>query len=63
MKEYHRAMDSYKAGLQYEPDNALCQQGLVKVQQAIASANYGGEVDQERARHAMADPEVRSLPI
>ena len=26
MKEYHKSMDSYKAGLQIEPDNSLCKQ-------------------------------------
>jgi len=30
MKEYHKSMDSYKAGLQLEPDNSLCKQGLQK---------------------------------
>ena len=30
MKEYHKSMDSYKAGLQLEPDNASCKQGLQK---------------------------------
>ncbi|RYY87289.1 hypothetical protein EON63_04285 [archaeon] len=29
MKEYHKSMDSYKAGLQIEPDNSLCKQVCV----------------------------------
>lgn len=57
MKEYHKSMDSYKAGLQLEPDNALCRQGLQKTLQKI---NEGG-ADKERAAHAMADPEIQSI--
>jgi stress-induced-phosphoprotein 1 len=54
-------MDSYRAGLQIEPDNALCKQGLVKVNQAINMANATGMPDQERAAHAMADPEIQRI--
>jgi len=38
MKEFHKALDSYKTGLELEPDNTACKQGLAKVQQQI---NYG----------------------
>jgi stress-induced-phosphoprotein 1 len=38
MKEFHKALDSYKRGLELEPENASCKQGLAKVQQQI---NYG----------------------
>jgi stress-induced-phosphoprotein 1 len=38
MKEFHKALDSYKRGLELEPENASCRQGLAKVQQQI---NYG----------------------
>mmetsp|Transcript_119473 Transcript_119473/g.234784 ORF Transcript_119473/g.234784 Transcript_119473/m.234784 type:complete len:554 (+) Transcript_119473:50-1711(+) len=57
MKEYHKSMDSYKAGLQLEPDNSLCKQGLQKTMMKI---NEGGE-NQERSAHAMADPEIQSI--
>mmetsp|Transcript_20471 Transcript_20471/g.15096 ORF Transcript_20471/g.15096 Transcript_20471/m.15096 type:complete len:558 (-) Transcript_20471:2736-4409(-) len=60
MKEYHRALDSYRAGLQLEPENTLCKQGLIKVQQKIAEEN-AGQMDSERAKHAMADPEIQSI--
>ena len=50
-------MDSYKAGLQLEPDNSLCKQGLQKTMMKI---NEGGE-NQERSAHAMADPEIQSI--
>jgi stress-induced-phosphoprotein 1 len=60
MKEYHRSMDSYKAGLQIEPDNKLCKDGLAKVVAKVQAANYEG-VDAERQQHAMADPEIQAI--
>ncbi|KAJ8602796.1 hypothetical protein CTAYLR_002605 [Chrysophaeum taylorii] len=57
MKEYHKALESYKKGLSIEPDNAACKQGLQKVTVAI---NQGG-ADQERTQHAMADPEIQAI--
>lgn len=47
---YHKALDSYKAGLQIEPDNSLCKQGVSKTLAAISEANGKG-VDQERTAH------------
>ena len=60
MKEYHRALDSYKAGLQLEPDNALCTRGLSKTMAQINSTQ-SDEVNKERAAHAMADPEIQFI--
>jgi stress-induced-phosphoprotein 1 len=60
MKEYHKAMDSYRRGLQIEPDNALCTEGLRKT--AVKVNVTGSEEEQkERAAHAMADPEIQSI--
>jgi stress-induced-phosphoprotein 1 len=60
MKEYHKAMDSYKMGLQIEPDNKLCLDGLKKTVARIQEANNEGD-DDERHRHAMADPEIQAI--
>ena len=57
MKEYHKSMDSYKAGLALEPDNSLCKQGL---QKTLAKIQEGGE-NKERPAHAMADPEIQRI--
>lgn len=57
MKEYHKSMDSYKAGLALEPDNSLCKQGL---QKTLAKIQEGGE-NKERSAHAMADPEIQRI--
>jgi len=61
MKEYHRAMDSYKKGLEVEPNNSLCEAGLRKTLEKIQSENASGEMDKERAAHAMADPEIQAI--
>ncbi|CAM9370835.1 unnamed protein product [Chrysoparadoxa australica] len=60
MKEYHKALDSYRKGLDIEPGNSLCQQGLQKTTMQI-NATQGGDVDKERAAHAMADPEIQAI--
>jgi len=59
MKEYHKALESYKAGLQIEPNNTLCQQGLEKVLEKINLPSDGS--DAERQAHALADPEIQSI--
>jgi len=62
MKEYHKAMDSYKAGLQIEPDNSLCKAGLQSVMTKIyAGQSSEGADSAERRAHAMADPEIQSI--
>jgi len=61
MKEYHKAMDSYKAGLQLDPDNSLCRQGLQKTNQKVNELNMDGNQDKERTAHAMADPEIQRI--
>jgi len=60
MKEYHKAMDSYKQGLALDSTNATCKEGLRKVSQAINS-NMTEEERKERAAHAMADPEIQNI--
>jgi stress-induced-phosphoprotein 1 len=64
MKEYHKSMDSYKAGLQIEPDNALCKQGLQTVMSKIYAEQSSSGADgdgAERRAHAMADPEIQGI--
>jgi len=63
MKEFHKAVDSYKTGLELEPKNAACKQGL---QKATHQINYGrrnmtDEQKKEQAAHAMADPEIQAI--
>jgi len=60
MKENHRAMESYKKGLELDPSNAACKEGLRKVSSMVGS-NMSEEEKQERAAHAMADPEIQAI--
>mmetsp|Transcript_5198 Transcript_5198/g.10757 ORF Transcript_5198/g.10757 Transcript_5198/m.10757 type:complete len:558 (+) Transcript_5198:66-1739(+) len=62
-KEHHKAMESYKKGLEIDPSNATCKEGLKKVTQQI---NYGRSqmTDEEKktqAAHAMADPDIQAI--
>lgn len=63
MKENHKALESYKAGLALDSTNATCREGLRKVTAMInyGAANMTEEEKQERARHGMADPEIQSI--
>lgn len=61
MKEYHKAMEAFDKGLKIDPDNKECKEGKIKTTMAISSGAYGGQNDEERVRHAMADPEIQML--
>ncbi len=63
MKENHKAMESYKKGLELDSTNAACKEGLKKVTAMInyGQANMTEEERKERAAHAMADPEIQSI--
>jgi len=63
MKENHKALESYKKGLELDSSNAACRDGLRKV---TAMINYGAqnmteEEKRERARHGMADPQIQAI--
>lgn len=57
LKEYHKAIEDFDNGLKIDPTNTECLEGRQKTQQAI----YQSPPDQERARKAMDDPEIRAL--
>jgi stress-induced-phosphoprotein 1 len=61
LKEYHRAMDTYEKGLKIFPEDKELKEGYTKTMNQI---NYGGgdeKDNEERRRHAMADPEIQKL--
>lgn len=63
MKEYHKAQDSYKAGLEIDPENTACMEGLRKCLAAISygRANMTEDEKKEQAAHAMADPHIQNI--
>jgi len=60
-KEYHKAMESYQKGLGIDSENKMCREGLQKTMYQIQAGSSSGEVDKERAAHAMADPEIQRI--
>lgn len=62
MKEYHKAMPAFEKGLMIDPTNKDCLEGKMKTMQVINSSAYAsGGNDDERMRHAMADPEIQQI--
>jgi hypothetical protein len=39
MKEYHKALQTYELGLQKDPNDENCKQGIAKTQNAIYTSN------------------------
>lgn len=60
LKEYHKALETYELGLKKDPNDAFCKQGIEKTQSAIYASNTQ-EDQEERARKAMADPEIQAI--
>jgi stress-induced-phosphoprotein 1 len=59
LKEFHKALEAFDKGLKLDPSNKDCLEGKAKTTQAIQTGAYsGGQHDEERVRHAMADPEI-----
>jgi stress-induced-phosphoprotein 1 len=62
MKEYHKALECYEKGLKLDTENKDCKEGKMKTLSAIQTGAYSGDKpDEERVRHAMADPEIQAL--
>ena len=58
-KELHKAISLFEKGLELEPGNAECIEGLQKAKMQVHQSL--GEVDEERAKKAMSDPEIQAL--
>ena len=63
VKEHHKALDSYKMGLQLDPSSAACKEGLRKATYAINTANANMTEDERKARaeRAMSDPDIQNI--
>lgn len=60
LKEYNKAMDAFKAGLEVDEANPDCQEGYGRTVMKIQAASTG-EVDQEQVARAAADPEIQAI--
>jgi stress-induced-phosphoprotein 1 len=61
MREYHKALEAFQRGLTVEPNNAEFQEGVRKTHMKLYSGNETKEEAEDRARHAMADPEIQRI--
>ena len=62
MKEYHKAMKAFEDGLKLDPTNKDCLEGRQKTLNTIQmTSGASSENDEERLRHAMADPEIQQI--
>ena len=60
MKEYHKALECFQKGLVADPNSQEFKDGVSKTQAKIyGSGNESKEEQDERSRHAMADPEIQ----
>jgi len=64
MKEYDKAMESYKQGLEVDPDSEEMKDGLQRCVQQISRFARGEATEaelEERRKRAMADPEIQQI--
>lgn len=62
MKEYHKAIEAFDKGLSLDPNSKECNDGKIKTVNLInASSHSSAGNDEERMRHAMADPEIQQI--
>lgn len=64
MKEYHKALETYQAGLKYEENNQELMEGIKKCIGQIEATNRGAVSEEElkeRQAKAMQDPEIQSI--
>lgn len=64
MKEYDKALETYRAGLKEDPGNEELQEGVRRCMEAIsrfAAGDASADEIKERQARAMADPEVQQI--
>lgn len=60
-REYHKALDCFKAALELDEDSEEAREGLQRTIAKINESSSKGELDPERAKRAMADPEIQAV--
>jgi stress-induced-phosphoprotein 1 len=61
MKDYHKALSTFQEALKIDPQNQDALDALATTRAAISEANATGEVDPERQKRAMEDPEIQAI--
>ena len=60
LKEYHKAIDTYKRINELEPGNKEASEGIAATQLKISQSMTEGN-DEDRVKRAMSDPEIASI--
>jgi stress-induced-phosphoprotein 1 len=62
-KEYHKALDAFQKGLSLDKTNKDCIEGYRRTTELIQNnmSSKSAANDEDRMRHAMADPEIRLI--
>ncbi|KAL4476381.1 hypothetical protein ABPG74_010114 [Tetrahymena malaccensis] len=61
MKEFHKALGVYEKGLKIQPDNQELKELLERTRMQAYVGGGDEKEQQERAQHAMADPEIQQI--
>lgn len=61
LKQYHKAIETYDEALKHDPDNAEIKEDKRRTQMAIQQENSSGNVDPQRTKEAMKDPEIQQI--
>lgn len=62
MKEYHKALEAFDKGAAIDPASKECIEGKQKTMMLVQSQSHASSGnDEERMRHAMADPEIQGI--
>jgi len=61
LKQYSKALETYDIGLALDPHSSELIEGKRETQIKIAQENQSGNVDPERQRQAMQDPEIQAI--
>ena len=61
LKQYHKAIETYKIGLELCPGSDELRQGMMETRMAIAAENSSGQIDPDRQKRAMEDPDVQRI--
>jgi len=60
MKQFHKCLETYEAGLKHDPNNAELMDSVRQTMEAINQQQSGG-VDEQAVKQAMQDPEIQDI--
>jgi len=61
LKQYHKALETFDAGLKLDPQASELLESRAQTLQAIRAQAQSGKADPERLKEAMKDPEIRNI--